>query len=32
LNWMYKSAFIIDASLPKTEVISQVKTLIWSHL
>jgi thymidylate kinase len=32
LNWMDRSAFIIDASLPKTEVISQVKTLIWSHL
>jgi thymidylate kinase len=32
LDWTEKSAFVVDASLPKAEVISQVQTLIWSHL
>jgi hypothetical protein len=31
-DWTKKSAFIIDASFQKEEVISQVKALVWAHL
>jgi len=32
LNWEKTDAYIIDASKPKTEVASELKTLIWSKL
>jgi thymidylate kinase len=32
LNWREKSTFVVDANLPKEEVLSQVKAIVWSHL
>jgi thymidylate kinase len=32
LDWREKSAFVVDASLTREEVISQVKALVWAHL
>jgi thymidylate kinase len=32
LDWMEKSAFVINADLQREEVISQVRTLVWAHL
>jgi thymidylate kinase len=32
LDWSRKSAFVIDASLPREEVVSQAKALVWAHL
>jgi len=32
LDWTGKSAFVIDASVPREEVISQVRSLVWAHL
>lgn len=32
LDWTRKSAFVIDASLPREEVIAQAKALVWAHL
>jgi thymidylate kinase len=32
LDWKEKSAFVIDASLPRKDVVSQVQALVWEHL
>jgi thymidylate kinase len=32
LEWSEKSAFVIDASLPREDVISRVRALVWAHL
>jgi thymidylate kinase len=32
LNWREKSAFVIDASLGKEEVVAQAKAFVWAHL
>jgi len=32
LDWKKKSAHVIDAGLPRNEVISQVQALVWEHL
>jgi thymidylate kinase len=32
LDWTEKSAYVIDANLPKAEVTSQVKRLVWAYL
>jgi len=32
LGWMKKSAFVIDASLKREDVVSQVKALVWAYL
>lgn len=32
LDWKKKQGFVIDASQPKAEVLSQVKALIWAHI
>jgi thymidylate kinase len=32
VDWTDKSAFVIDASFQKNEVVSQVKDLVWAHI
>ena len=32
LDWKKKAAHVIDASLPKTDVVSQVQALVWEYL
>jgi len=32
LNWDYTQAHVIDASRPQAEVLSELKSLIWSRL
>jgi thymidylate kinase len=32
LDWKKKSAFVIDASPQREEVVSQVRSLVWAHL
>ena len=32
LDWMEKSAFVIDAGLAREEVFSQIRSLVWAHL
>jgi thymidylate kinase len=32
LDWGQKSAYVIDASPQRGEVVSQVKSLVWAHL
>lgn len=31
-DWTEKSAYVIDASLPREEVLSQARALVWSYL
>jgi thymidylate kinase len=32
LDWKEKAGIVIDASLPREEVLSQVRDMIWTHL
>jgi len=32
LDWRQESAFIIEAGLPRAEVVAQAKALLWTHL
>jgi thymidylate kinase len=32
LDWHEKSARVIDASLPRNDVLAQVQALVWEHL
>jgi thymidylate kinase len=32
LDWSKTPAYVLDASLPQDQVLTQIKTLIWSHL
>jgi thymidylate kinase len=31
-DWSNTPAHVLDASLPKNEVLAQVKSLVWEHL
>jgi thymidylate kinase len=32
LDWREKTSFVLDANLPKEEVLAQARAIVWSHL